>query len=124
TMKIPLISGRVLTSADDSRSEHVTVINRTMARQYFPNDNPVDRRVRITAGFNSGYWIRIIGVVDDVRHIALSRDAVAEMYHPIAQTALPVFTIAIRTSSDPAAMVPAARATIRGADPSLPLSDT
>ena len=123
TMKIPLISGRLFTSADDSRSEHVTVINRTMAKQYFPNENPVDRRVRISAGFNSGYWIRIVGVVDDVRHIALSRDAVAEMYHPIAQTAVPNFTVAIRTVGDPAAMVPAARATIREADANLPLAE-
>jgi len=121
TMKIPLVSGRLLTDADDSRSERVTVINKTMAMQYFPNENPVDRRVRITAGFNSGYWIRIVGVVGDVRHIALSRDAVPEMYHPIAQTAVPNVTIALRTSGDPAAMAPAARATVRSADPGLPL---
>jgi predicted permease len=120
-MQIPLVSGRMLTDADDSRSERVTIINRTMARQYFPNENPVNRRVRKTAGFDSGPWFRIVGVVDDVRHIALSRDAVAEMYHPIAQTAMPSFTIVVRAAGDPASMMPTARATVRAADPNLPI---
>ena len=121
TMKIPLVSGRMLTDRDDARSERVTLINRMMARQYFPDQNPVGLRVRGTAGFNSGYWIRIVGVVDDVRHIALTRDAVAEMYHPIAQTAVPNFTVAIRTAGDPASVLPAARGVVRAIDSTLPV---
>ena len=121
TMRIPLVSGRMLTDRDDARSERVTLINRTMARQYFPNQNPVGLRVRVTAGFNSGYWIRIVGVVDDVRHIALTRDAVAEMYHPNAQTAVPNFTVAIRTAGDPASVLPAARGVVRAIDSTLPI---
>jgi len=121
TMKIPLVSGRMMTDGDDGRSEHVTIINRTMARQYFPNENAVGRRVRVAVGFNSGYWIRIVGIVEDVRHIALTRDAVAEMYHPFAQTAVPTFTVAIRTAGDPAAAVPAARAVVRAIDSTLPV---
>src|SRR5262249_9411547 len=123
TMKIPLVSGRALTDADDSRSVRVVVINRTMAKQYFPNENPIDRRVRVTAGFNSGLWIRIVGVVDDVRHIALSRDAVPEMYHAIAQASVPNLTVTIRTTGEPAAMMPAARATLHAVDANLPLYD-
>jgi len=123
TMKIPLVSGRALTDADDSRSEPVVLINRTMAKQYFSNDNPIDRRVRIAAGFNAGHWIRVVGVVDDVRHIALSRDAVSEMYLPIAQTAVPNLTITMRTTGEPTALMPAARATMRAVDASLPLYD-
>jgi putative ABC transport system permease protein len=120
-MKIPIVAGRRLTDADDARSERVTVINRTMARQYFPNESPINQRVRTTAGFDSGTWFRIVGVADDVRHIALSREAVPEMYHPIAQTAVPGFTIVVRTAGDPASMMPAARATVRAADPNLPM---
>ena len=123
TLGIPMVSGRPLAVTDDSRSERVVVINRTMARQYFANENPVGRRVRITAGFSAGIWIRIVGVAGDVRHIALSRDAVPEMYRAIAQTAVPNFTIALRTAGDPAAMMPAARTTVRATDPNLPLYD-
>jgi hypothetical protein len=69
TMRIPLIAGRLFTDTDTSRADRVTIINRTMQRRYFPNDNPIDRRVRIAAGFEAGTWLRIVGVVDDVRHL-------------------------------------------------------
>src|SRR5262249_13559957 len=123
TLKIPLVSGRVLTAADDHRSEHVVVINRTMARAYFPNENPIDRRVRITAGQGSGFWMRVVGVVDDVRHIALSRDAVPEMYQTIAQAPVANFTFTIRTAGEPTALMPAARDALRASDAQLPLYD-
>jgi len=121
TLKMPLVRGRLLTDQDDSRAERVVVINRAMATHYFPSENPVDRRVRITAGFDAGDWIRIVGVVEDVRHISLTRDAVPEMYRPILQTATPAFTIALRTAGDPSAITPAARATVRALDPDLPV---
>jgi len=122
-MKIPLVSGRLLSDRDDTRSERVTVINRTMAARYFPNEHPLNRRVRTTAGFDSGIWFRIVGIVEDLRHIALSRDAVPEMYHPIAQTAVPTFTVVVRTVGDPATATPTARAAVRAADPDLPIYD-
>jgi putative ABC transport system permease protein len=121
TLRIPLVQGRLMTAADDSRAERVVLINQTMAQQYFPNENPIDRRVRIVAGFDSGNWIRIVGVVGDVRHISLTRNAVPEMYRPIAQTATPNITVALRTTGDPAALTPAARATVRAADTNLPM---
>ena len=123
TMKIPLVSGRGLSASDDSRGERVTVINRTMAQRYFANVDPVNRRVRTSAGFDSNVWFRIVGVVDDVRHISLSRDPVPEMYHPIAQTAVPTFTVVVRTAGDPAAMAPAARAAVQAVDMNLPVFD-
>jgi len=121
TMRIPLLSGRTLTAADDSRSERVIVINRTMAQRYFPGVDPVNHRIRWTVGFDANIWFRIVGVVGDVRHIALNRDPVPEMYHPIAQTALPSFTVALRTAGDPASAMPTARAVVRALDANLPI---
>ena len=94
-----------------------------MARRCFPNTDPVNRRVRTSAGFDSGIWFRIVGVVDDVRHISLSRDAVPEMYHPIAQTAVPMFAVVVRTAGEPAAMTPAVRAAVQAVDANLPIYD-
>jgi putative ABC transport system permease protein len=94
-----------------------------MAQRYFQNTDPVNRRVRTSAGFDSGVWFRIVGVVDDVRHISLSRDPVPEMYHPIAQTAVPTFTVVARTAGDPAAMAPAVRAAVQAVDANLPIYD-
>ncbi len=122
-LRIPLIAGRGVTAADDSRSEQITLVNRAMARRYFGNESPINRRVRVVAGFDAGVWFRIVGVVDDVRHISLTREPVAEMYRPIAQAPVPVFTVAAKTAADPAAMAAAARAAVHAQDPMLPIFD-
>ncbi|HMF97149.1 MAG TPA: ADOP family duplicated permease [Vicinamibacterales bacterium] len=121
TMRIPMVSGRRFTDSDDARSERVTIINRTMARRYFPTENPINQRLRTTGGFDSGIWFRIVGIVEDVRHLGLDRDPVAEMYHPIAQTAVPTFTVVFRTAAEPAASTAAARGVLRGIDANLPI---
>jgi putative ABC transport system permease protein len=123
TMRIPLLEGRGFTPTDDSRAERVTIINRTMAEQYWPNENPIDRRVRLSAGFNSGTWFRIVGVVENVHHISLSRGPVTEMYHPYAQAAVPGFSIVVRTDGEPTSVAPAARAAVLAIDPNLPVYD-
>ena len=57
TMGIPIVRGRGFTTADDDRAEPVVVINRTMAERYWPNENPIDRRVRVTAGYDAGQLV-------------------------------------------------------------------
>jgi len=123
TMRIPLLKGRGFSSSDDGRGERVTIINRTMAEQYWPSENPIDRRLRLTAGYDSGTWFRIVGVVEDVRHISLSRGPVLEMYHPYLQTPVPTFSVVMRTIGDPAAAAPLARAAMLTLDPNLPMYD-
>ena len=123
TMNIPLLQGRAFQATDDSRAEPVVIINRTLANRYWPNESPIDHRLRTSAGFDSGSWFRIVGVVDDVRHVSLNRDPVTEMYRPIAQTAMPLFTLVTRTARDPAAFAPAARAAVQAIDPALPIYD-
>jgi len=123
TMSIPLLRGRPFTRADDSRSERVAIINRAMADRYWPDTSPIDRRVRLSAGFDSNTWFRIVGVVDNIRHIALSREAVDEMYHPYAQASVPTFTIAVKTTGAPESMAPLVRASVQAVDPNLPVYD-
>ena len=123
SMNIRLLQGRGFLASDDARGEPVTIVNRTMANRFWPNENPINRRVRTTAGFDSGTWFRVVGVVDDVRHVSLSRDPVTEMYRPIAQTAMSIFTLVVRTGRDAASLAPAARATVQSIDPNLPIYD-
>jgi putative ABC transport system permease protein len=122
-MRIPLLRGRTFVASDDSQAERVIVINRTMADRYWPNQNPLDRRVRLRAGADSGPWIRIVGVAEDVRHISLSRGPVPEMYHPYAQAAVPTFTLVVRTTGEPAAIAPVVRTSVQAVDPDLPVYD-
>ena len=122
-MNIPLAEGRGFLAADDARAEPVVIVNRTLAKRYWPNESPIDRRVRTSAGFDSGSWFRIVGVVEDVRHVSLSRDPVTEMYRPITQTAMSNFTLVVRTDRDPAPLAPSARAAVQAIDPNLPIYD-
>jgi len=122
-MNMRMLQGRPFGDTDDARAEPVLIVNKTFANRYWPNESPIDRRVRTTAGFDSGGWFRIVGVVDDVRHVSLSRDPVTEMYRPIAQTAMSNVTLVVRTASDPAAFAPAARALVQSIDPDLPIYD-
>jgi ABC-type antimicrobial peptide transport system permease subunit len=62
-------------------------------------------------------------VVEDVRHVALSRDPVPEMYRPYSQAAVPTFNVVVRTLGDAAALTPAARASVLAIDPGLPVYD-
>jgi len=120
TLRIPLLQGRVFSDADDSGAERVTIINRAMARQYFGDASPIDRRVKTSVGADSDIWFRVVGVVDDVRHLSLDRDPVPEMYHPVAQTAYPTLTAIVRTTGDPASLAPVAREAMQAVDPNLP----
>jgi hypothetical protein len=122
-MRIPLLRGRTFSASDDSLAERVVVINRAMADRYWPNQNPLDRRVRLRAGTDSGPWIRIVGVAEDVRHISLSRAPVPEMYLPYAQAAFPTFTLVVRTTGEPAALASVVRASVQAVDPDLPVYD-
>jgi putative ABC transport system permease protein len=123
TMNIPIVQGRGFQATDDALGEPVVIINSALARRFWPNESPIDRRVRTAAGFDSGSWFRIVGVVEDVRHVSLSRDPVTEMYRPIAQTAMPIFTMVVRTDGEPAALASTARATVQRIDPNLPIYD-
>jgi putative ABC transport system permease protein len=123
TMGIPVLRGRLFTAHDDAQAERVTIINRAMADRYWPNASPIDRRVRLSAGFDSASWFRIVGVVDNVRHISLSREPVDEMYHPYAQTAVPTFAVVAKTVGEPGAVAPVIRASVQTVDPNLPVYD-
>jgi predicted permease len=95
----------------------VAMINETMARQFWPGEEPVGRRIRIL--FSP--WIEVVGVVADVRHAGLSRDPVAEMYLSHLQEPQRDITLLVKTGGDPAAIAPMVRAGIRSMDPNLPL---
>ena len=122
-MSIPLVRGRAFTDRDNASSEPVAMVNRTMAARFWPDGDPLNARVQLTAGPDSGQWIRIVGIVDDVRHVALSRPAVPEMYRPYAQYPVADFTVAVRTADEPAAGARISRASVAAIDRNLPVYD-
>jgi putative ABC transport system permease protein len=110
-MGIPVSRGRTVTEQD----QELAVINEAAAKRFWPNEDPLGKLVRIQGSVDPpSAWHRIVGVVGSIRHLALDVDPRAEvfLYAPLNERA----HIVVRTSSDPAGLVPAVRAAILGLD--------
>jgi predicted permease len=120
-MGIRLLRGRAFSGHDDERAPAVMVISDTMARTYWPNADPIGRRVTVSYG-NTGPR-EIVGIVADVKESAVSEPPRAEMYTPFAQTPWPFFTVVVRADRDPAPLAAALRTTVTQLDPEQPPGD-
>src|SRR5262249_5287195 len=83
TIRLPLLKGRLFTEADDAQARQVAVINRTLARHRWGDEDPLGKRVSFDEGKN---WVTIIGVVGDVRQYGLNQEPTDELYPPLPQT--------------------------------------
>lgn len=122
TMGIPLRSGRLFDATDGPTAPPVAVINETMARKLFPNQDPVGQHIRTGPGA-TGPWTTIIGVIGDIKHGGLEELPQPEMYISYLQAAPVGPFIVLRTTGDPAAMAETVRAEVRAVDKNAPIYD-
>jgi putative ABC transport system permease protein len=125
TLGIPLLQGRYLSRSDTERSPSVVVINSTFAKTYFPNENPLGRRIQLGATpENDVPTMEIVGVVSNVTQ-GLGLDPKAEMFVPYKQgdQLLPVFqlSVVIRTAADPHQEASSLRSAVAEIDPNQPI---
>jgi putative ABC transport system permease protein len=141
TMQIPLRKGRFLNNADarvalplirwfpqqpfpehfnEPQAAPAVVINETMARLYFPNEDPVGRRLKII--FSP--WLTVVGVVGDVRHTGLNTPPNPEIYLSQLQEPSSAMAVMARTSGDPLQLAAAAREQVKAIDKDLPVTVT
>jgi putative ABC transport system permease protein len=122
TMGIPIRRGRGFDESDGPTAPRVAVINETMARRLFPNQDPIGQHVRM--GPNpSGAWTTIIGVIGDIKHGGLEEEMQPELYISYLQGAPVGPFIVMRTAGDPAAMAETVRAEVRSIDKTIPIYD-
>ena len=125
-MRIPLVTGRLLSSEDTEGAPAVVVVSESFAGRVWPDQDPLGRRVR--TGFGAAAWATVVGVVSDVKHDALQQNTSQAVYHPIAQIAedrrwfVADVTFVLRAASQPAA-VTALRETLRALDRDLAVYD-
>ncbi len=127
-MSIPLRQGRYFESSDNAQSLPVVIINETMARQYWPGENALGRRLKIGDPDEPGkQWKEIVGIVADIRQMGIDEPVKAEMYFPYSQiTDWPGYIprdLAIRTTGDTSSLVGPVRQIIREVDPDQPVSN-
>ena len=119
TLGVPLISGRSFTERDRAESPLAVVINQTMARTFWPDENAVGHRVSVS--WDEMISAEIVGVVGDVRHGGLDAVPRAKIYFAHAQFQWSVLDLVVRAGADPAALVAAIRGEVAELDPNLPV---
>ena len=120
TFRVPLIKGRLVAESDSASAPPVVVVNESLARNYFANEDPLGKR--ITLSFDPRPR-EIVGVVGDVKHSALDEEAKREMYFPMAQARFPpiFMSLVMRASGDPMQIVAAVRGQVWAGDKDLPI---
>src|SRR5262249_45283232 len=119
TAGIAFSHGRDFSSADARSAHAVAIVNETFARQFFPNEDPLGRRI-VTA-FDGTLAREIVGVIRDTRDRGLSAKSVPTIYVPYRQFVLAYGGVVARTSGPPEMAIPEIRRRIAGAEPTVPL---
>jgi putative ABC transport system permease protein len=122
-MRIPLLRGRFFSEHDTASNPNVAIISETLARRYFPNQDPIGRQMRFGFSPNSNVPREIIGVVGDLRDAALSRKPGPMMYVPFAQAPLYGGEVVVRSSSSASSIAAGIRQTVHSIDKDLPVTD-
>ena len=136
-MGIPLQRGREFHRHDDARAQRVAIINEAMARRFWPNEDPIGKRIKLGSLLTSDPWLTIVGVVGNVRHYALDDKPRPQFYRPFLQSAdrevfrhaqtradfrgTDTVSLVVRTSGQPAAMVEAVQKLVWSFDRDQPI---
>jgi putative ABC transport system permease protein len=127
-MGIPLRRGRLLTERDIQDTAHVAVINETMAKMMFPDEDPIGKRLTTNTRGGNPDWFEIVGIVGDLTRSGQERSTLMQTYEPYTQQAkttfmLPTMTLAVRTAGEPTGQTTAIRNAVLQLDKEQPISD-
>ena len=121
-LKVNLIEGRLFT-ADDRTGPPAVLINRELARIYFPNERAAGKRLQ-TSGIDDVLWYDIVGVVDDMREQTIATTPQPVLYFDREQDRVDqavILHLVVRTTADPSSLAAALRDAVKRTDPELPL---
>jgi putative ABC transport system permease protein len=123
-MAIPLLRGRYFTEHDGPGSTHVLIASESLAKKYWPGENPLGKRLKWGTAESTDSWLTIVGVVGDVKQGPLDSVTALHTYEPYAQLgSAPSLRIAVRGQGEPGAAAAAVRAAAWGLDRQLALGD-
>jgi len=122
-MGIPLLSGRLFNRRDVMPSQHITVVSKAMARLYFPNQDPLGKQLTVAFPFDNGAPREIVGIVDDVRDVALGQDPGPMMYVPFAQAPFWGANVIVKSTLSTSSAAATIRQQVRKIDKDLPVTD-
>jgi putative ABC transport system permease protein len=119
TLRIPLLLGRAFSEADSETSQRVAIVNETMAKQFWPAENPIGKRFSFTN--DAGPFVEVIGVARDGKYTTPAEDPQPYFYLPLAQNYAPERTLQIRSSLPPESLLPEVQRQILALDANAPI---
>jgi putative ABC transport system permease protein len=122
TMGISVVKGRAFTDQDKAGAPPVIIVNETLARKYWPNQDPIGKRMRFYGPIEKHPWIQVVGVVKDVKH-DLSLPVTPDYYLPHAQDSWQSMVLVAKTKVEPAAMAAPIRQQVWSLDRDQPVFD-
>jgi putative ABC transport system permease protein len=129
TLKVPLVKGRYFNEQDGTTGNQVVVVDAEMVRRYWPNADPIGKRVTFNDPQRDSVvdWMTVVGVVGHTKHEGLDAEDRVQLYHPYRRGggfAGGQMTFAVRTAGDPNATLSAVRSAIYSVDRDVPLANT
>jgi len=125
TLGVPLIRGRFFTDSDRNRKDQILLINENMAKQYFPNQDPVGQRIQTGDANPDAPWETIVGVVGNVKYQGLDAKPAPTLYAPYFEEGWTSWSrdmfVILRSSESESAIMPAVRETVWAMDKQLPI---
>jgi macrolide transport system ATP-binding/permease protein len=122
TLGVKLVRGRFFTDEEDMTKPNVVLINRALARKYYPGEDPIGKRIGDTQ-LTPQSIKEIVGIVDDVREAGLDQEIWPAIYDPFNQAPDTYMTLVVRTAADEKALLPTLVATVHSIDPGIGISD-
>ncbi|HEV2915208.1 MAG TPA: ABC transporter permease [Pyrinomonadaceae bacterium] len=119
-MGIPLLRGRLFTEQDKKDAPRVAVINETMAKKFFPGEDPIGKGINVTNGPER--FREIVGIVGDVKQYGLDQPTTAQTYEPYLQAPFSAMTLIVRTEGNPTALNAGVRGQVLSIDKDQPVS--
>jgi putative ABC transport system permease protein len=118
TARIPLLRGRIFGEQDRADTPPVFVINQTMAKKFWPNEDPIGKQMRLLEDGTTG---AIIGIVGDTKMYRLNDDPVAQVYAAYSQNSIFFATLVARTAVEPISLSESVKQAIWRVDPDQPM---
>jgi putative ABC transport system permease protein len=124
TLDIPLLQGRDFGERDRWSAPAVVLVNRTLARRFWPGQSAVGKRLTFDDEPDEpGDWLRVVGVVGDVRQLSLVDEVTPQIYAPLSQVPLEEMALVVRTVLEPASVAATIRSLVASIDPEVPVSE-
>jgi len=121
TVGMRLIRGRTIEARDDATTPRVAVVNESFAREMWPGEDPIGKRLKQGWPEDDNAWNEVVGLVADVKFNGITAETPMQVYLPLNQVAMREMAVVARTAADPATLMPVLETIVHDLDKDLPL---